>query len=322
MLEKDLKRPNYNTAEHRPFFHLFRWSSVKKRSKKCVPNQIARTFHRPLMAFLAVASPAFAQVSIKPALQFDCVMDPAALIHVSASAAGILDTVLVKRGDKVVKGQVVARVRSAVENATITILEARAGSSAAVDAQLTRVAFSKRRVERARQLVQEKAQSISQLEEYEYDYKAAQSLLDQALLEKKYAAAELARARIYLEQTNVLSPVDGYVVETTLKPGEYATGERHIMEIVQLDPLLIEAFLPVELYKATSVGQAVTVQPAPPIFGLYTTKISVIDRIFDPASRTFGVRAELTNPDGTLPAGHRCLLDLSLQANTPAVPLP
>lgn len=286
----------------------------------CCPA--SRVLRLSLTALVVLASPMSAQSPTPPAVQYDCVMDPAALINVSSSAPGILDAVLVRRGDKVTKGQIVARVRSVVENATIKILETRAGSSAAVDAQRARVMFSKGRVERARQLVQERAQSLSQLEEFEYDYTTAQSLLQQALLDKESAAAELARARTSLEQTNVRSPVDGYVLETTLKPGEYATGERHVMQIVQLDPLLIEAFLPVDLYATTSVGQVVAVRPAPPISGHYTTTITVVDRVFDTASRTFGVRAELSNPDGAIPAGHRCLLDITLPATTTVAPHP
>lgn len=261
------------------------------------------------LAFLTLAAPVAAQTPALPGTQYDCVMDPAALIHVSASAPGVIDAVLVRRGDPVTKGQIVARIRAVVEEASIKILETRADSAAAIDAQQARVLYSKGRVDRARRLVKEKAQSVSQLEEFEYDYNTAQALLQQARLDQETARAELARARTALEQTIIRSPVDGYVLETTLKPGEYATGERHVMQIVQLDPLLVEAFLPVELYAATSVGQAVAVLPDAPVSGRYTTTITVVDRVFDTASRTFGVQAELSNPDGVLPAGHRCLLE-------------
>lgn len=258
-----------------------------------------------------VAAPVAAQTPPATPVQYDCVMDPAALIHVSASAPGVLDSVLVRRGDPVTKGQIVARTRAFVEEASIGILETQAESTAAVDAQQARVLFSTGRVDRARKLVREKAQSVSQLEELEYDLTTALALLQQAQLDQETARAELARARTALEQTMIRSPVDGFVLETTLKPGEYATGERHVMQIVQLDPLLVEAFLPVDLYAATSVGQAVTVMPDAPVSGRYATTITVVDRVFDTASRTFGVQAELPNPDGKLPAGHRCLLEFA-----------
>ncbi len=279
---------------------------------------------RPGFLFLALLVPLSAPAAAQtlPMTQYDCVMDPAALIHLSPSAPGVLDAVLVRRGDPVTKGQVVARIRAVVEEASIKILETRASSVAEIDAQQARVVFSKGRVLRARQLVKEKAQSVSQLEEFEYDYVNAQALLQKARLDQETARAELARARTALEQTIIRAPVDGYVLETTLKPGEYATGERPVMQIVQLDPLLIEAFLPVEIYASTSVGQAVVVRPDAPVSGQYTTTITVVDRVFDTASRTFGVQAELPNPDGVLPAGHRCLLEFPApQAATP-IPAP
>lgn len=275
-----------------------------------------------LVLLVPILAPAAAETQTLPTLQYDCVMDPAALIHLSPSAPGVLDAVLVRRGDPVTKGQVVARIRAVVEEASIKILETRASSVAEIDAHQARVVFSKGRVLRARQLLKEKVQSVSQLEEFEYDYVNAQALLQKARLDQETARAELARARTALEQTIIRAPVDGYVLETTLKPGEYATGERPVIQIVQLDPLLIEAFLPVDIYASTFLGQAVVVRPDAPVSGQYTTTITVVDRVFDTASRTFGVQAELPNPDGVLPAGHRCLLEFPApQAATP-IPAP
>jgi hypothetical protein len=50
----------------------------------------------------------------------------------------------------------------------------------------------------------------------------------------------------------------------------------------------------------------VKVAPAPPIANIYNATVSVVDRVFDPASGTFGVRLLLPNPDNLLPGGQRC----------------
>jgi hypothetical protein len=50
--------------------------------------------------------------------------------------------------------------------------------------------------------------------------------------------------------------------------------------------------------------------PNEPIEGTYQGTVTVIDRVFDAASSTFGLRVELQNPDGLLPAGHRCQIVL------------
>jgi hypothetical protein len=48
---------------------------------------------------------------------------------------------------------------------------------------------------------------------------------------------------------------------------------------------------------------------APPINERRMAIVSVIDRVFDIASGTFGVRLELPNRDFILPAGQRCTVD-------------
>ena len=42
--------------------------------------------------------------------------------------------------------------------------------------------------------------------------------------------------------------------------------------------------------------------------GEYEAVVKVVDNVFDPASRTFGVRLNLDNSDYSLPAGLRCQL--------------
>ena len=48
------------------------------------------------------------------------------------------------------------------------------------------------------------------------------------------------------------------------------------------------------------------VSPEQPIGGQFDAEVSVVDSVFDAASRTFRVRLELENADHALPAGLRC----------------
>ena len=57
-----------------------------------------------------------------------------------------------------------------------------------------------------------------------------------------------------------------------------------------------------------AVGQAVTVTPEAPLDQPRQATIRVIDRVFDAATATFGLRMELQNTDLSLPAGLRCTL--------------
>lgn len=241
---------------------------------------------------------------------YDCLMDPAESLELSSPAAGLLDEVLVRRGEAVTRGQVVARLNSAIEESTVELLEIRAHSTEVIDAQAEQLALITQRYRRVADLRERGIATQDAFDQVEAERIAAQSLLVQAELNRDIAIKELARARAALGLRTIVSPIDGIVAERLLSPGEYADSDDAVMRIVQLDPLTIEAFLPVSLFGSVEEGDVASVRPAPPLDGVYPATVTAVDRVFDAASGTFVVQLELPNPDGTLPAGHRC--DLSL----------
>ena len=72
--------------------------------------------------------------------------------------------------------------------------------------------------------------------------------------------------------------------------------------------LRVEAFAPIAYFPQLAVGQQVTVTPEAPLDQSRPATIRVIDRVFDAATATFGLRMELDNADLSLPAGLRCTL--------------
>lgn len=241
-----------------------------------------------------------------------CVMDPAQLIDLSSAGTGVLSEIFVARGDPVYAGQAVAQMDGSLERAAVAILEARAQSTAQVERHEARVAFVSAQLDRMRLLVAQNTQSAVRLEELEYEHTLAQIELQQALIDRASTEAELDRARLAYDKTLIVSPIDGLIVDIPLGPGEGTGHDRPVMTIAQLDPLHVEAFLPIDLFAMVQPGMPVIVEPDAPIGGSYSAEISVVDRVFDPASRTFGIRVALSNPGSLLPAGHRCRLVLSI----------
>ena len=74
----------------------------------------------------------------------------------------------------------------------------------------------------------------------------------------------------------------------------------------RLRPLHVEVVLPVSLYGRIKPGMKGVVLPERPIQGEYAARVKVVDRVVDAASGTFGVRLELPNPQGAVPAGVKC----------------
>jgi RND family efflux transporter MFP subunit len=260
----------------------------------------------PFAFGLLCAAPAFAQDNV-----FDCVMDPSQLVKVASPTAGILGEVLVSRGQRVGKGDVIAKLVSETEIQSLELLELRANSTAAIDAQTARRDLLQSRFNRQEQLLLKNIASNDSMNEITAELSESDSLLRQAELEKRMAGLEFERAKQIVDQRNIKSPIDGLVLFKRLSAGEFLASDSFVASIVSLDPLYIEAFLPIAFYASLQVGQTAVVTPNAPLDGRYEAQITVIDQIFDAASGTFGVRLELPNPDGLLPAGQRCELTIS-----------
>lgn len=243
------------------------------------------------------------------AAEYDCLMDPSKVVELGSAVAGLLEEVVVDLGDRVERGQVVARLTSSLEQSTVELLELRANSTGVIDAQAQQVTMMERRYQRVADLVGRGVSSQDALDTIEIELISAQSLLMQAELNRDVALKELVRAKIALGQRTITSPFGGIVREVVLSGGEYVDSDDHILKLVQLDPLRVEAFVPVSLFERVDVGDRALVRPAAPLEGAYEAVVTSIDPVLDAASATFVVVLEMPNPEGALPAGHRCRLD-------------
>ena len=83
-------------------------------------------------------------------------------------------------------------------------------------------------------------------------------------------------------------------------------SEKKILKLAQISPLLVELILPVQQFGQIKVGDSATVFPEAPVGGQFNATVTVVDRLVDAASGTFGVRLEVPNPGNRLPAGLKC----------------
>jgi len=127
------------------------------------------------------------------------------------------------------------------------------------------------------------------------------------LSNRRLADLELQRTAAEVALRTIRSPVNGVVVERFMHPGEFPKQEK-ILKIAQIDPLRVEVYAPVALLGKIAVGTTAYVKPEAPLTGEYAAKVTVVDRVVDAASGTFGVRLELPNHDLKLPAGLKCFV--------------
>lgn len=212
----------------------------------------------------------------------DCLLEPHLEVNVGSPVAGILDSVTVDRGDIVRLNQVVAKLVSNAEQADVKLAEARA-------------LFNERKVERNNDLYKDELISIHEKDEIE-----TESLISKL---------ELEATRQRLDMRTIRSPLSGVVVERYLSQGEFVQ-EKPILKIAQINPLNVEVIAPVALFGDIKVGSTAQLELEQPLGGTYPVKVSVVDRVIDAASGTFGVRFELPNPDNAIPSGLSCKIYL------------
>lgn len=237
--------------------------------------------------------------------ELDCVIEPRSRITLSSPLQAVVESVSVDRGDLVQKGQVVATLESSVERAAVASASARAHMDGRVRSRQARLDFAQRGLGRSTELSKKNAISAQQLDEAEHEKRVAEGDLLDAREDKDLAALELERAKAALELRSIRSPVKGVVVRRILAPGEFADPPQ-ILEIAEIDPLRVEVFAPVSWLGRLRVGERAQVAPEAPAGGSYEAKVTVVDRVVDAASGTFGVRLELPNPSYALAAGLRC----------------
>ena len=206
-----------------------------------------------------------------------CLLEPSLTLDLASQEPGIVERVLVDRGDHVAAGQAVILLKSDVERA-------------AVDLARAKLDFGRRKVQRNVELYRDRLISIHERDEME--------------TEVDIAAMELRAAEERLKLRTILSPIDGIVAERTGDPGEYVNDEP-VMTIVAVDPLHVEVVAPAMALGAIQLGMQARVSPDV-VGGVFDARVIAIDPVIDATSNTFGVRLRLANPDNAIRAGLNC----------------
>jgi len=217
----------------------------------------------------------------------------------------VLETVTVDRGDVVAEGQVLATLEASVERANVAVARFRAGMESAIKGSQIRIDFGERRLARTELAYKEGGVPLKELDEAETSKVLAEIGLLEAQENRRLAEVEVQRAEAALAQRTLRSPIRGVVVQRLLSPGEYAKPPG-VLKLAQIDPLYVEVFAPVARLGTIREGMAAEVVPELPIARMYRARVTVVDRVLDAASGTFGVRLELPNPELGLPAGLKC----------------
>lgn len=266
-----------------------------------------------LLPFLLLPAVALAQ-STKPAAPaasngYDCLIEPNQRIEIRSPTNALIDKILVERGSAVRAGDTLVLLDGSVEREALAGAQQRAESEAELRVARARADYAREKFRRREDLREQNYITAQDRDEAQAELRVAEAELALAVDNRRLAGIESRRLDAVLKQRALKAPFTGVVTDRLQNPGELAfTGEgsRPILKMAQTNPLRVEVVLPVSVLGQIKAGRAAEITPEAPLKGSWQAQIKVVDRVMDSASGSFGVRLELPNPSGDIPAGVRC----------------
>src|SRR5687767_11943078 len=178
-------------------------------------------------------------------------------VEIGSPVTGLLDKVLVRRSDRVAKGQVIATLESRAEQASAELARLKAEALGPTRTAESKIEFSKRKFQRRKEMAAEKLMSAQERDDAEAELKLAEAELQSAKESRQIARIEYEQQRSQLNLRTIRSPIDGVVVEQILYPGEIVEpggNKKAILKLAQLDPLRVHVVLPMSAFGKVNPG--------------------------------------------------------------------
>lgn len=271
-----------------------------------------KKFRLSLLPVLAAVLWCAAAIAADPPDQpvgFHCVITPSQTVELGSPVPGQLQEVLVDRSDRVERGQLVAQLETTVEEASLDIAKFRASIDTEVRRHKSALAIDRAIEHRMKSLAKTNVASAQERDRASREARQSKWRARVAEDELRLHGLEMTRAEAVLERRKIRSPIDGVVLARLHNSGEYIEDDP-LMRIVKLDPLHVEAILPMRLFGQVEPGMRAEVMPELDGVGTHEAVVELVDPMGDAASGTFGVRLSLANPDRQIPAGLKCQVKL------------
>ncbi|MCP4044897.1 MAG: efflux RND transporter periplasmic adaptor subunit [Gammaproteobacteria bacterium] len=258
-----------------------------------------------LIGFVLFLS-AFAHADI---IEYDGLIEPFTVVDIGAPTEGIVEKISVDRSSRIEQGQALVELESSVERIAMEKALAMVKFDGEINFQKTQLALASRYHKRIK--------TLAGISTHDKDQAATDILLTKFRLKKArenhtIAMFELKKAKAVMARKLIRSPISGVVVERYVSPGEYVNSQP-LLRVAQIDPLRVEVIIPARMFGYIKLGMTATIVPELTSYDEKTATVSIVDKVIDAASNTFGVRLELPNSKLKLPGGLKCLVRFEIE---------
>ncbi|MBQ20120.1 MAG: efflux transporter periplasmic adaptor subunit [Flavobacteriales bacterium] len=209
--------------------------------------------------------------------------------------AGVLTKVLVKEGQFVTKGEVLAKIDDGGLNQQLSQME-------------TQLALAKTTFERQERLWKDKIGSEIQFLQAKANYEAQQKAVNQM--------------KEQLAKTTITAPFSGVIDDVMSEQGQVVSpGMNQLFRIINLKDMFIEAEIPENYITNIKTGSQVNVY-FPVLNDTVTSTIRQVSNYINPNNRTFKIEIAITNENKMVKPNMTALLSINNYINDSALVLP
>jgi HlyD family secretion protein len=237
--------------------------------------------------------------------------------------SGRLQSVTVRMGDRVSRGQSLAKIEDYELREQIKQAEASFEVSAATIRQREAdLRLAQINLDRSRNLFERQLIPKQSFDDTDARFQAAVAQLDLARAQYAQARARLDELKINLANTEISSPVNGFVGKRTLDPGAWVTPNTAFLSVVDISVVRMVANVVERDLRRISAGQPAKVEVDAFPGETFTGRVAHVAPVLDPATRTAQIEIEVPNPNARLKPGMYARVNFTVDQrhNTLVVP--
>ncbi|NUQ66646.1 MAG: efflux RND transporter periplasmic adaptor subunit [Pirellulales bacterium] len=242
--------------------------------------------------------------------QIEGFTEPHATIDLAATENGVVASILVKEGETVSKGQLLATLDTDVLETTLEVARAQMHSTGKIDAAQADWRSWQSKLDKLRELRTKGHASQTELERAEADCAIAKARLEMAREDQAISALDYKRIEAQLERRRIRSPIDGIVLKVFKDAGEaILPTSPNVLTLVELDPLRARFSVPTPQAASLRPGSSVLVR-FPETGRQAIGAVEFVSPVTDAKSGTVPVAVVLPNEHGKYRSGVRCVLEV------------
>jgi HlyD family secretion protein len=227
-----------------------------------------------------------------------------ATVAVVPRAAGRLMEVYVRLGDRVNRGQRIAKIEDNEILEQVRQAEAsQEVSQATIRQREADLKLAETNLERSRNLFARQLLPKQTLDDTEARHQAAVAQLDLARAQNTQSNARLDELKINLSNTNIISPVNGFVARRAVDPGAFVGNNAPVVDVVDISRVRLVVNVIEKDLKQLQAGDETRVEVDAFPGEMFTGRIARVAPVLDPATRTAPIEIEIPNGDYRLKPG-------------------